>query len=81
MDGCNEPDSLRHVMLCDKYPSELRFDKTNYNYDPNEQEEFIDYLEKLDKFRANKFNLPVLYRPSLKKRLERLMTGDRKGNG
>ena len=71
MEGCEEKDDLEHVMRCQKYPADLRCELTNFNYDPDEQEEFMDYLERLDKFRAMKFNLPVLFRPSLKKRLER----------
>ena len=71
MDGCDEPDSLKHVMSCRKYPVEMRCYLDNYNHDPNEQDEFIEYLRKLDGFRAKHFNLPVMYRPSLKKRLER----------
>ena len=69
--GCEEPDSLLHVMNCSGYPADLRFVPDNFNYDPSEQDEFIDYLKRLDGFRAKMFNLPVLYRPSLKKRLER----------
>lgn len=73
MEGCNEPDRLDHVMRCEKYPSELRCELRNFNHDPNEQDEFIEYLTKLDKFRYDNFNLPVMYRPSLKKVLEREM--------
>ena len=68
---CQSPDTLEHVMRCSGYPSDLRFELTNYNYDPIEQEEFIQYLKRLDGYRASKYNLPVIYRPSLKKRLER----------
>ena len=71
IDGCNERDDLYHVMRCEGYPSDLRFYETNFNYDPIEQENFIQYLKKLDSFRAKNFNLPVLHRPSLKKKLER----------
>ena len=81
MSNCDQPDSLEHVMTCKYYPEDLRFDKTNYNYDPNEQEEFIEYLERLDKFRSSRFDLPVLYRPSLKKRIEKQMEAEKKGKG
>ena len=71
MEGCEEPDSLKHVMRCPKYPDELKFRLTDYNYDPYEQNEFIEYLKKLDSYRMYKFNLPIVFRPSLRKRLER----------
>ena len=71
MNGCNEPDNLEHVMKCDRYPDELRFHYNNYNYDPDEQREFIEYLQKLDVYRGRQFDLPVLYRPSLRKQIER----------
>ena len=71
MPNCDNADSLVHVMECKHYPPELRFNFTNYNYDPIEQVEFINYLEKLDKFRALNFGLPVIYRPSLKAMIEK----------
>ena len=71
MDGCNQPDSLQHVMSCNRYPADMRFGLSDFNHDPHEQNEFIDYLQKLDKFRLKEFNLPLIYRPSLKQRMER----------
>ena len=71
MDGCDSPDNLEHVRTCDKYPEDLRFPDDNFNYDPNEQREFIKYLQKLDVYRGKQFDLPLLYRPSLKKQIER----------
>ena len=71
--GCDSADTLSHAMECKQYPEDMRFSFTNFNHDPNEQKEFIDYLEKLDKFRAQKWGLPVIYRPSLLKTIERKM--------
>ena len=69
--GCNEPDRLDHVRRCQGYPPDLRFERDNQDYDPQEQAEFIEYLTRLDSFRAKNFDLPLLFRPSLRKQIER----------
>ena len=63
--GCSQPDTLEHVRKCDGYPPEVRFIPDNFNYDPNEQNEFIDYLIRLDAYRCKYFYLPLLYRPRM----------------
>ena len=61
--GCQEePDTLEHVMRCKFY--ENRFYKTDFEYDPETQLEFIEYLKKLDRERNKRFKLPILYRKS-----------------
>ena len=71
-DGCSEPDRLEHAMVCDGYPKELRFTRPNFNHDrTDDQKQFIEYLVKLDGYRAKYFYLPVLYRPSTRQILER----------
>ena len=71
-DGCSEPDRLEHVMKCDGYPDELRFRKQFYNHERTvDQKEFVDYLVKLDAYRAKYYYLPVLHRPSTRKMLEK----------
>ena len=63
--GCSQPDTLEHVRKCDGYPPEVRFIPDNFNYDPTEQNEFIDYLIRLDAYRCKYFYLPLLYRPRM----------------
>ena len=63
-DGCSEPDTLQHTMVCDGYDQLFR--KNNQDYDPDVQLEFIEYLKQLDKERHRKYSLPVLFRKSLK---------------
>ena len=69
--GCSQPDRLEHVMQCEGYPVELRCDLKYFDYDPVEQPMFVEYLEKLDAYRAKYYYLPLLYRPSTRKIIER----------
>ena len=62
-DGCSEPDTLKHAMGCNGYDQMFR--KTEQDADPEVQQEFIEYLKKLDRERARKYSLPILYRKSL----------------
>ena len=69
--GCSQPDRLSHVMTCDGYPLDLRFNLSDFDYDPENQKKFIEYLMKLDAFRGKYCMLPLLYRGSLRAAAER----------
>ena len=71
--GCLQADRLDHVMTCEGYPADIRFqpDKFEVNYDPNDQKVFISYLVKLDAYRAKAFSLPLLFRVSKRKMIEK----------
>ena len=48
------------MVTCDGY--ENTFNKLGQEMNPDIQLEFIDYLKKMDKERARKYYLPLLYR-------------------
>ena len=58
--GCQSKDNLTHVMRCHQY--ENKFYETQIDSDENKMKLFIDYLKRLDKERAERFNLPIMYR-------------------
>ena len=61
-DGCSEPDNIQHMVTCDGY--ENTFKKLGQEMNPDIQLEFIEYLKKMDKERAKKYYLPLLFRKS-----------------
>ena len=68
-EGCNQPDTLEHVMTCSGYH---KLDRWNGKYELGQFEDHdsirkaVDYLKHLDITRSHQYKLPLLYRPGLK---------------
>ena len=58
--GCDAPDSLKHVMTCNRY--DTRFTNRGWDEDEGVRKQFIQYLKELDLERTVKYGLPVLYK-------------------
>ena len=72
----SHPDRLDHVMQCEGYPADLRCNLKDFDFDPYKQKEFIEYLTRLDLYRSRAFSLPLLFRPSTKKKIEKRLEAE-----
>ena len=65
-EGCAAPDTLEHVMWCDRYPIRYWGNTKSIDKDYSLAPSFVEYLRKLDAHRARRYGLPVMFRRSLK---------------
>ena len=65
-EGCNEPDTLDHVMWCDRYPIRYWGNTKSIDKDYSLIPSFVEYLKRLNDHRAREYGLAVMYQRSLK---------------
>ena len=66
LEGCDEPDNLKHVMECERYETKPK----NFKLDGTD-EKLVNYLASLDKERFRKHEYPLVYRLDRKQRKKR----------